>query len=136
MLTADPLTTSALHNPVLDLAFFQTCNPASLYAADYARSFDRTVQTIRCQPSALWEDHLQSFNDQLNPTVFLDWQQADNFRTSSNDDGNDSGSGGIHNGIAFPLVYGDHLRLPTVISICLTRLSRSDNRSLLSFFSS
>lgn len=136
MLLADPLTSQLLRDPVLDLAFFQICNPALLYAVDHAKSFGQTALAIPRQHSALWEQHLKCLKNELNPPVFFDRQQADNFRPSSDDDGNDSSSGRIHNGIAFPSVYGDHLRLPTVISIWRTLASRSLSLSFESFLSS
>jgi len=51
---------------------------------------------MRYRRLTLWENHLQCLNQQLNPGVLPDRQQRNDFRASRNDDGNNSGSGGIH----------------------------------------
>ena len=96
MLLADLLTSQLLRDPVLDLAFSQTCSPVLLYAGDHAKSSDRIALAIRCQPLALWENNFQCLEDQLHPGVFFDRQQGNDFRTCSNDDGDDCSGGGIH----------------------------------------
>ena len=45
---------------------------------------------------ALWEKQLGNLKDQLNPGVCLDRQEADDFRTSTNNDGANGDGGGIH----------------------------------------
>ena len=69
-------------------------------------------------------------------SLFNDGQQGDDFRASSHQDGDHGSGSGIHGWMAFSRVYGAPFRLPSDISKVLTRASISDNRSLLSFFSS
>jgi len=45
---------------------------------------------------ALWEDQPGNLKQQLDPGVGFDRQQANDFRTSGNDDGANGNGGGIH----------------------------------------
>ena len=96
VLLADLLTSQLLRDPVLDLTFSRTCSPVLFCAGDHAKSFDRIALAIPCQPSALWENNLQGFDDQLHPGVFFDRQQGDDFGACSHDDCDGGSGGGIH----------------------------------------
>lgn len=63
---------------------------------DAANHVCRNATAKQRQRSALWEDKLQHFNDQLNPGVFLDWQDGNDLRAGSHKDGNSSSSCGVH----------------------------------------
>jgi len=45
---------------------------------------------------ALWEDQSRNLKQQLDPGVGLDWQQANDFRASADNDGANSNGGGVH----------------------------------------
>jgi len=83
-------------DPALGLAFSRIYSPELLCAGNHARFYRQTAPAMRCQLSALWENYLERFKDELHPRIFLDWKQSNNFRASSNNDCNGSSSGGIH----------------------------------------
>lgn len=125
MLLVDPLTSQLLRDPALDLAFSRTCNPALLCVDDHAKSFDRTALAIRYRRSALWEYNLQSFKDQLNPTVFFDRQDCNDFRASSNDDCDNSSGRRVHDQQTGGLASSLDTRCSTPLSLVNVSLRSS-----------
>lgn len=67
---------------------------------DAASHVCRNATAKQRQRSALWEDKLQHFHQQLHPGILTDGQQGDDFTASSYNDGKRSKSGGIHDEIA------------------------------------
>jgi len=118
------------------LASSQICSPASSGVNDAASSYRQTALAIPYRLSTLWEQHLESLHQKLNPAILLDRQQANDLRASGNDDRNNGSGGGVHKESTLFLSVRRYFCLPTVISICLTLVSRSARRSLLSFLSS
>lgn len=86
----------APHGPNAALASSRTCYPVPIYVSDNESPCHQIALATPCQYSTLWEDYLQCLEDQLNPAVFLDRQQCNNFRASRNDDRNYCSGGGIH----------------------------------------
>lgn len=78
------------------LASSRTCYPAPTYEGGDASPYRQTALAIPCQHSTLWEDYLQRLENQLNPAVFFDRQQRNNFRASRNDDCDSSSSCRVH----------------------------------------
>jgi len=64
------------------------------------------LRTAQSQPSpplesphpalALWEDQPGNLQNQLDPSVGFNRQQANDFRASTNDDGANGNGGGVH----------------------------------------
>lgn len=73
-----------------------TCGLALVSGDDPASPCRRIAPARWCRISALWENDLQRFDDQLHPAVFLDGQQCDYFAACCNDNRNNGQSGGIH----------------------------------------
>lgn len=44
----------------------------------------------------LWENNLQGFQDELDPAVFFDGQQSDNFRAGGDDNRNERSGSRFH----------------------------------------
>ncbi len=78
------------------LASSRTCYPAPTYVSDDASPCRQTALAIPCQSSTLWEDNFQRLHDQLHPAILFDRQQGNNLRASGNNDGDCSGSSGVH----------------------------------------
>ena len=79
----------------------ETYGPALPYADGHANPCCQIAPAKRYRRLTLWEDNLQGLNNQLNPAVFFNRQKGDDLGASGNQDGNDSGCGGIHGGMTF-----------------------------------
>jgi hypothetical protein len=118
-LQVGPDAIAPLHGLSAAQAFSRICSLAPSGVNDAASPYRQTALAIPYQRSALWEQHFQSLDQKLNPAVFFDRQKADNLRTCSDDDRNNSSSGGIHNRSADTLSVrlsflpaNHHLNLP------------------------
>ena len=69
-----------------------TYSPAPIAVGGRANPYHRSGSA-----RLLWENDLQSFDDQLHPGVLLDRQQGNDFRASSDHDSDGCECGGIHN---------------------------------------
>jgi len=76
--------------------------------------------------SALWEDHLQCFKDELDPAVFFDGKQGDDFAACSHQNCQNSCCGGVHG-------Y-EWLGLPSSLDTRCSTVESLVNVSLLSSF--
>ena len=77
-------------------AWREICGPALLFAGDHASLYRQIAPARRCRISTLWENYLQSFDNQLDPAVFFDGQDGDDFASGGNQNRNHSSGGGIH----------------------------------------
>lgn len=96
VLMADPRASLRWRDPGEVGGWRGICGPALLCGGDHANACRRIAPARPCRISALWEDHLQGFDDQLDPAVFLDRKDGDDLRASGNQNGDYSCGGGIH----------------------------------------
>lgn len=80
--------------------WLQICAVVPHDSNDAANPYHQNEPAKWCRRSALWEYNLQCFHNQLHPGILFDGQQSDDFRACSHDDGDNSSSSGIHDGIA------------------------------------
>ena len=73
---------------------------------------------------ALWENQPGNLKQQLDPGVCHDWQQSNDFRASSDNDGANGNGGGIHqkNGANNLRLLIHFKRSDAIIQVCQLRL--------------
>ena len=93
---AVPRATPFRLDPAWRAVWRGTYSPAPIAVGGRASPYHQSAKATSCRRLLFWEDDLQCLDDQLHPGVLLDRQQGDNFRTSSDHDGDSSNGSGIH----------------------------------------
>ncbi len=93
---AEPQASRLRHDPGEVLRWREICGPALLCVGGHANPCRRIVPARPFRRSALWEQNVQRFNNQLNPAVLFDGQDGDDLGAGGYEDGDHCCSGRIH----------------------------------------